>query len=152
MPGMNGFEVCRKLKSDPLTSLIPVVFLTPSKATGGAPPCHRSGRRGVPIRPVDESELIATIRAMQKIKRAARSSRMKKKTLPPWWRRRPGVAADHTAPQLLEDLHAENEARKKNEEALRDSEDKFRYLFDYSGGPKIGHPAFRQFTGEPGLL
>ncbi len=28
MPGLNGFDVCKKLKSDPLTSRIPIIFLT----------------------------------------------------------------------------------------------------------------------------
>ena len=28
MPEMDGFEVCRKLKSDPLTAAIPIIFVT----------------------------------------------------------------------------------------------------------------------------
>ena len=28
MPGMDGFEVCRRLKSDPVTAELPVVFVT----------------------------------------------------------------------------------------------------------------------------
>lgn len=28
MPGMDGYEVCRRLKADPITAFIPIVFLT----------------------------------------------------------------------------------------------------------------------------
>lgn len=28
MPGMDGFQVCRKLKSDPITKAIPIIFIT----------------------------------------------------------------------------------------------------------------------------
>ena len=34
MPGMNGYQVCEKLKSDPLTSDIPVIFVTAMSDVG----------------------------------------------------------------------------------------------------------------------
>lgn len=34
MPGMDGYEVCRKLKSEPLTERIPIIFITPKDEFG----------------------------------------------------------------------------------------------------------------------
>ena len=30
MPGMSGFDVCTRLKSDPATADVPIIFLTPA--------------------------------------------------------------------------------------------------------------------------
>jgi PAS domain S-box-containing protein len=122
MPGMNGFEVCRKLKAGPKTSLIPVVFLTAIKSDREARlQAIEVGGEAFLSRPVDESELIAQIRAMQKIKRSASLLQDEKENLTGLVEAQTQALQEtHTATlNLLEDLHVENEARKKNEEALR---------------------------------
>ena len=40
MPGLDGFEVCRRLKADPVTAAIPVIFLS-------AHDDHRSAAQGI---------------------------------------------------------------------------------------------------------
>ena len=133
MPGMNGFEVCQKLKSNPKTSLIPVVFLTSIKGDREARiQAVEVGAEAFLSRPVDESELIAQIRAMQKIKHAASLQQDEKENLTSLVEvQTQALRQAHTASlNLLEDLHAENEARKKNEAALRESEERFRTLIE----------------------
>ena len=125
MPGMNGFEVCQKLKSDPRTSLIPVIFLTSIRGDKLARvQAIEVGAEAFLSRPVDESELIAQIRAMQKIKKAASRVQDEKENLTSLVTvQTQALQQTHSATlNLLEDLHAENEARKKNEAALRLSE------------------------------
>jgi DNA-binding response OmpR family regulator len=71
MPGMDGFEVCKRLKSNPKTHLIPIVFLTAlSGENQERVHAMEVGGDAFLSRPTNEMELIAQIRAMQKIKRA----------------------------------------------------------------------------------
>lgn len=71
LPDMNGFEVCRRLKSDPLTAALPVLHLSASftsgedKATG-----LDAGADAYLMRPVQPVELIATVNALLRQKRA----------------------------------------------------------------------------------
>ncbi|MCX7678080.1 MAG: response regulator [Spirochaetes bacterium] len=71
MPGMDGFEVCQKLKSMGKTRHIPVILLTAIKTD------VESRVRGLEIgadafltKPIDELELVAQINVMLRIKRA----------------------------------------------------------------------------------
>lgn len=71
MPGMDGFEVCKRLKADNEMCDIPVVFLTAIKGDRE----HRIhalevGAEAFIAKPIDEAELIAQIRAMVKIRKA----------------------------------------------------------------------------------
>ncbi len=71
MPGMDGFEVCKRLKSMDATRYVPVILLTAIKTD------LESRVRGLEIgadafltKPIDESELVAQINVMLRIKQA----------------------------------------------------------------------------------
>jgi signal transduction histidine kinase/response regulator RpfG family c-di-GMP phosphodiesterase len=82
MPGMDGFDVCQKLKSDEQLSNIPVVFLTAVRTDSSARiRALELGAEGFLARPMDEYALIAQVRAMAKLKAANRRQRREKVAL-----------------------------------------------------------------------
>ena len=138
MPGMDGFEVCQRLKADNKLSDIPVVFVTALKGD------KESRIRGLEVgaeaflaKPIDESELTAQIRAMVKIKASNIEKHNEKERLAALVAERTReLKENHVATlNLLDDLKNENEARRKSEEALRESEEKYRSLVQYSSDP-----------------
>lgn len=122
MPGMDGFEACRQLKANPLTRYIPVVFLTAIKGDKEARlRALEVGAEAFLSKPIDEVELTAQIRAMQKIKAASEHERAEKENLAELVaaRTRELDLAHTAALNLLEDLRKENAARQESEEHLR---------------------------------
>lgn len=82
MPGMDGFEVCRRLKADDRIKDIPVVFLTALKTdTASRIKAMETGGEGFLAKPLETVELTAQIQAMAKVKRANRSQRTEKDRL-----------------------------------------------------------------------
>ena len=82
MPGMDGFDVCQKLKSDDVLCTIPVVFLTAVRTDPGARiRALELGAEGFLARPMDEYALIAQVRAMSKLKAANLRQRREKEAL-----------------------------------------------------------------------
>ena len=82
MPGMAGFEVCRRLKADERLGSIPVLFLTAQRTDlDSRVKALEVGGDGFLSEPLNELELIAQIRAMAKIKAANRLQRPEKEQL-----------------------------------------------------------------------
>jgi DNA-binding response OmpR family regulator len=62
MPGMDGYEVCRRLRADPTTHGIPVIVLTARKEIDEAR-LAEAGAAGVLFKPFEPDELASRIRA-----------------------------------------------------------------------------------------
>ncbi len=68
MPGMNGFEVCKRLKSNPQTRLTPVVLVTGLVATEHRIQGIEAGADDFLNKPFDRSELLARVRSLLNLK------------------------------------------------------------------------------------
>ena len=68
MPGMDGFEVCRRLKSDPATRLIPVIIITGLDTADDRRRVLEAGADGIIPKPFDREELFARVRSCARLK------------------------------------------------------------------------------------
>ena len=76
LPDMNGFQVCRKLKADPVTTHIPILhvsstFVDPQSRVLGL----EGGADAYLAEPIDRAELVATVGALLRLKRAETAAR-----------------------------------------------------------------------------
>ena len=62
MPEMDGFEVCRRLKSDPLTRHIPVVAVTAFAMKGDEERIREGGCEAYLSKPISVGKFIETVR------------------------------------------------------------------------------------------
>ena len=62
MPRMDGFTVCRALRSDPRTERVPVVFFTASVVHDLDVRAHEAGADGVLCKPLDPRQVASKVR------------------------------------------------------------------------------------------
>jgi len=135
MPEMDGYEVCKLLKADALLKEIPVVFITALKGDKTTRiKALEVGAEAFLAKPIDESELVAQINAMVKIKEANFEEIHKEKILLELVAEKTKSLeeSNRKAHNLLNDLLKENEARKLSDKNVLESEDKYVKAFNTS--------------------
>ncbi|PCK09607.1 MAG: histidine kinase [Alteromonadaceae bacterium] len=70
MPGIDGFETCRQLKTNPLTQHIPIIFVTAHTESSALSKAFECGAIDYITKPIKESEVIARVKTQIELQRA----------------------------------------------------------------------------------
>ena len=98
MPGMDGFEVCRRLKSSPQTLHIPVVMVTALDQTSDKIQGLDSGADDFLTKPVDDIALVTRVKSLARLKMLNDEMLMRVSTS-----RQMGLADEDTLARILAD-------------------------------------------------
>jgi two-component system cell cycle response regulator len=80
MPGMDGFEVCERLKSNPKTSHIPVVMVTALDQPADRVRGLKAGADDFLTKPVNDLQLIARVKSLLRLKTLSDELRIRAQT------------------------------------------------------------------------
>lgn len=65
LPKLSGLDVLRRVRSNPLTALVPVIMLTSSTEQSDLVACYQSGANGFVCKPVDFGEFTEKLNCLQ---------------------------------------------------------------------------------------
>jgi two-component system cell cycle sensor histidine kinase/response regulator CckA len=125
MPGMDGFEVTRRIRKDDKNQQLPIVLVTSLRETEDRIKGIEAGCDDFLLKPVDKLELLARVQSLLRAKAYNDLTRDYRDQLESEVSART-AELNHT----LENLHQEITERKQAEEMLRESEVKHRTLFE----------------------
>lgn len=148
MPGIDGFEVCRRLKASPELCHVPVIFLSAQHDTDDKVRGFALGAVDFIAKPFQAEEILARTDAHVRLGRAQQQLALERATLEQ-------RVAERTTElrQVAADLEREVLARRANEEFLRLSSQVFEatqdaiIITDPQGLIVTSNPAFTRSTG-----
>lgn len=68
MPGMTGYDVCRTIRADPATAMLPIVMVTALEASEERLKGFDAGADDFISKPINRAELLARVRSLLRIK------------------------------------------------------------------------------------
>jgi diguanylate cyclase (GGDEF)-like protein/PAS domain S-box-containing protein len=148
MPGIDGFEVCRRLKAAPATAHVPVIFLSAQHDTDDKVRGFALGGADFIAKPFQAEEILARTDAQVRLGRAQLALATERAHLEQRVRERTAELAE-----LAASLEREVERRRANEETLRLAARVFAatqdaiVIADASGVIVATNPAFTAISG-----
>src|SRR5579871_4469055 len=101
MPGMDGFEVCRRIKKNPATAHIPVVMVTALDQGSDRVAGLDAGADDFLTKPVDDAALFARVRSLVRLKMKTDELRMRETTGQSMGVLDPAAAPDSSKPSRI---------------------------------------------------
>lgn len=147
LPGVDGFEVCRRLRDDPSTRHVPIIFLTRTRNdVDDRLKALEVGADDFIVQPVADRELLARITAALRTRTLADEARRQNIELETRLRDR-----TRTAEQLADQLRAERDTLRETfevfDEALLLVEATGRVLVANEAGRRLNQTAFESDIG-----
>jgi adenylate cyclase len=68
MPGLSGYDVCKRLRADPATALLPIVLVTSLDPQGERVKGMEAGADDFLPKPINQAELFARVRSLLRVK------------------------------------------------------------------------------------
>ncbi len=84
MPGLSGYDVCRKIRADPMTALLPVVLVTSLDPQQERVKGIEAGADDFLSKPINQAELFARVRSLLRVKSLQDEVRRQADALQEW--------------------------------------------------------------------